>query len=487
MPSPFRLSVKNAAALLAATLLLAACDDDDDDDGYMTPPSTDTTPPSVTLEAPDPPVSRTVALTATASDNVAVTRVDFIVDGAEIGSDTSAPYGVDWDTSTVADGEHMVLARAYDEAGNTGDSDALQLEVDNERSYTVTLSGQQEVPPVETAASGEAMFEVNLATGAITGMLTVEDVAATAAHIHDAFAGTNGSIIVPLVQDASDADVFAVADGTSLTAEQVDRLLAGALYVNAHSQAHPGGEIRAQLFAAPVEVLFTPLSGDQAVPPVETDASGLAATTVNRQTGALVAHLHTSGVDDATMAHLHRGEPGVAGPVVVPLVQDEMDIRHWFADDATLDAATLADYADGLLYANVHTPAFPDGEIRGQILPPGADPSGPPEPVVTLSAIQDSVFSPRCAVCHNGVGASLPGSLNLSSAAASHAALVGVASLEVPELLRVAPGDPDNSYLVHKLEGSQAVGSRMPLGGPFLSEAEIGEVRQWIESGALND
>ncbi|MEW6169323.1 MAG: PE-PGRS family protein, partial [Pseudomonadota bacterium] len=86
-----------------------------------------------------------------------------------------------------------------------------------------------------------------------------------------------------------------------------------------------------------------------------------------------------------------------------------------------------------------------------------------------------------------GVGASLPGSLNLSSAAASHAALVGVASLEVPELLRVAPGDPDNSYLVHKLEGSQAVGSRMPLGGPFLSEAEIGEVRQWIESGALND
>lgn len=48
------------------------------------------------------------ALAATASDNVAVTRVD--VDGAAIGSDTSAPYGVDWDTSTVADGEHA-LAR----------------------------------------------------------------------------------------------------------------------------------------------------------------------------------------------------------------------------------------------------------------------------------------------------------------------------------------------------------------------------------------
>jgi hypothetical protein len=74
--------------------------------------------------------------------------------------------------------------------------------------------------------------------------------------------------------------------------------------------------------------------------------------------------------------------------------------------------------------------------------------------------------------------------MNLSSASASFAALVNVNSTEVPALKRVMPGDPANSYLMHKLEGSQSVGSRMPLGGPFLDAAAIDQVRAWIQAGA---
>jgi hypothetical protein len=62
-----------------------------------------------------------------------------------------------------------------------------------------------------------------------------------------------------------------------------------------------------------------------------------------------------------------------------------------------------------------------------------------------------------------------------------------VASLEVGALNRVTPGDPDNSYVIQKLEGTAAVGARMPQGGPFLDQATIDMIRQWITDGAANN
>jgi hypothetical protein len=69
----------------------------------------------------------------------------------------------------------------------------------------------------------------------------------------------------------------------------------------------------------------------------------------------------------------------------------------------------------------------------------------------------------------------------------SHALLVGVPSAEVGSVLRVAPGNPGASYLVQKLEGSAAVGARMPLGGPYLDSATMAVIRQWIANGAARD
>ncbi len=54
-----------------------------------------------------------------------------------------------------------------------------------------------------------------------------------------------------------------------------------------------------------------------------------------------------------------------------------------------------------------------------------------------------------------------------------------------PAVLRVAPMDPDNSYLIRKLEGAAGItGAQMPLGGPALDQAVIDEIRQWIMDGA---
>jgi hypothetical protein len=104
----------------------------------------------------------------------------------------------------------------------------------------------------------------------------------------------------------------------------------------------------------------------------------------------------------------------------------------------------------------------------------------------TLTSLQTNVFTPSCSGCHRGGGATLPTSMNLTNAGASFAALVGVASTEVPSLQRVTPGNPADSYLTRKLEGGpNIVGLQMPRNAAPLDAATIAVVRQWITNGAL--
>jgi mono/diheme cytochrome c family protein len=104
----------------------------------------------------------------------------------------------------------------------------------------------------------------------------------------------------------------------------------------------------------------------------------------------------------------------------------------------------------------------------------------------TLSQLQADVFTPRCSGCHSGAGTSLPGVLNLTGGS-SFSNLVNVAARQNPGLVRVAPGDAANSYLVRKLEGSNTTGSRMPLGGPYLDADTLARIKSWIASGAPNN
>ena len=108
----------------------------------------------------------------------------------------------------------------------------------------VKLSGDQEVPPVQTQASGNGTITVN-EDMSVSGSVTTTGIKATAAHIHEAAAGKNGPVVVPL-EKKSDNE-FAVPAGAKLSEAQYKALKAGNLYVNVHSDAHKSGEIRAQL------------------------------------------------------------------------------------------------------------------------------------------------------------------------------------------------------------------------------------------------
>lgn len=98
-----------------------------------------------------------------------------------------------------------------------------------------------------------------------------------------------------------------------------------------------------------------------------------------------------------------------------------------------------------------------------------------------FASIQAQVFTPICSVCHAGGAA--PEGLRLDSTN-SYALLVGVPSTEAPGIQRVKPSDPNNSYIIQKLQGHAAVGAQMPLGGPPLSAAVIAVIGQWITDGA---
>ena len=107
-----------------------------------------------------------------------------------------------------------------------------------------TLSGAEEVPPVNTQASGINRIAV-IGDKTVTGSVEVRNLDATAVHIHLAPKGQNGPVIIPLVKTGE--NVWSVPPNTMLSSAQFDAFRSGNLYVNVHSAANPNGEIRAQL------------------------------------------------------------------------------------------------------------------------------------------------------------------------------------------------------------------------------------------------
>jgi hypothetical protein len=111
-------------------------------------------------------------------------------------------------------------------------------------SQQVVLSGNNEVPPVTTSASGSGTVTI-AADRSVKASITVTGMTATASHIHEAAAGANGPVIVPFTKTGD--NTFVAPDGAKLTDAQYASYKAGNLYVNVHSAKNPGGEVRGQL------------------------------------------------------------------------------------------------------------------------------------------------------------------------------------------------------------------------------------------------
>ncbi|MCC5450597.1 CHRD domain-containing protein [Rheinheimera sp. UJ51] len=248
----------------------------------------------------------------------------------------------------------------------------IRGQIVNDQTVIVTfpLSGMQQVPAVASAGMGYAYaavdqtdFEVNL-TVRTSGVAD-----ATMAHIHTGRIGMNGGVLAALAQLSDDPNVWVLADNTLLDAPTFAVLASGGHYVNVHTPANPSGELRGQILTDDFVLATFPLSGAQEVPAVATQASGNGYALVNTTNYAVEVVAVTSGVNDATMAHIHTGRVGNNGSVLVALEQADGEVGVWVTPENTaINAEIFAVLASGGHYVNVHTPANPSGELRGQIL-----------------------------------------------------------------------------------------------------------------------
>ncbi len=112
------------------------------------------------------------------------------------------------------------------------------------QTMNLTLTGAEEVPPVASTAGGTATVTVN-PDHTLTAKVVTQGLAPTASHIHEGAKGANGPVIVPFTKTGDNS--FESSPGAKLSDAQYESFKAGKLYVNVHSAAHPGGEIRAQM------------------------------------------------------------------------------------------------------------------------------------------------------------------------------------------------------------------------------------------------
>lgn len=116
----------------------------------------------------------------------------------------------------------------------------------------ITLSGVQEVPAVETTATGTATATLTdtmlMVAGEFFGLSSpLVEIAGTPGHMHQAPAGENGDVVFPLTVSSADGVSGTFSLSTELTPEQPAAYNAGEFYVNLHTKMHGGGELRGQL------------------------------------------------------------------------------------------------------------------------------------------------------------------------------------------------------------------------------------------------
>ena len=235
--------------------------------------------------------------------------------------------------------------------------------------YHALLTGDHEVPPVDTDAVGLGTFHLYSDLSTLDYRLAVTDiVSVTAAHLHTGWPDENGGVAIGLYDGSVPFGPGMPISGLrDLGAGHLLDLISGYYYANVHTAAHGPGEIRGQVGGA--SVFTAGLSGDNEVPPVETDAAGRAVMALSADASTMYYRLLVRDIVSITASHIHRGGPDENGPVVHGLY----DGTGPFDPDNPVSGALpftdrdVFDLLQGNFYVNVHTEAHGPGEIRGQL------------------------------------------------------------------------------------------------------------------------
>lgn len=230
------------------------------------------------------------------------------------------------------------------------------------------VAAASEEPTAVAAGDAAAAATVDLTVDGVTGDICVQSAITglsgpiTMAHIHTGGPGVNGPVFVTLPFTATGVSGCATA-----TPAQAQSILAApnGFYFNAHTAASPAGAIRGQLSTT---LFNASLTGAAEVPgPGDPDGAGSAVVAIDATANRACVLTTVSAIDlPATMAHIHSGAVGVAGPVVVPLTAPATATS---ASCGTATAAIISAIVASPVghYVNVHTAAFTGGAIRGPL------------------------------------------------------------------------------------------------------------------------
>ena len=240
--------------------------------------------------------------------------------------------------------------------------------------FSASLTGDQESHDPTGNGSGTAAFFT--AENGLRFIVTVDGLTGpiAAAHFHRARAGVDGGVVRTITGDFVDntaTGVWTPDDDEPLTEELISALWAGELYLNVHTAENGGGEIRGQIYPASGTALTANLTPDQETNDVESDATGTASVLLTDDI-VLYSVTVTGLTGDIAAAHFHEARMGVSAGVVKTITGDfdgPTAIGIWTdSDDEPLTGDLLTALLTGNLYLNVHTAAYPAGEVRGQVL-----------------------------------------------------------------------------------------------------------------------
>ncbi|MCB0663840.1 MAG: CHRD domain-containing protein, partial [Saprospiraceae bacterium] len=252
--------------------------------------------------------------------------------------------------------------------------------------FTANLSGQNEVFPVATLASGQVTAYLAgqklVLEGSFEGLTSeVATDILGGAHLHIGMAGQNGAVLLPIVLDlAADgrgATIDPLKNIHTLTVAQMDFMIKRRIYVNVHTERYRGGEIRGQFLPASEEFFHANLFGNNEVPAVMTAASGAIDIELNDNIIFLSGSFSNLGSPVNTNilggAHIHIGLPNENGAVVFALnaniAPDGKSGVFVGAKNAfELTQAQLDDLRARRWYVNIHTMDNIGGELRGQVV-----------------------------------------------------------------------------------------------------------------------
>ena len=188
---------------------------------------------------------------------------------------------------------------------------------------------------------------------------------ASAGHLHIGFPGENGAVAVTIPTVTPNTDLTGTL---TRTATQADQLAGAQIYVNIHTPTQPGGELRGQVLRPGEQLFVTTLSGAQEVPVVRSAATAVGWVALSADRSSVRYRVAYTGLTPA-QGHVHLGPAGTAGPVAFALTEVGAGV---YGGTATVSAVQATALEEARAYFNLHTAAFAGGELRGQLLAPGA-------------------------------------------------------------------------------------------------------------------